>query len=833
MTEAIRYKPLQSLRNRLLLLLLGTTVIAAILIVGITIYVTHTSGRSARQISSQALIDQVESYLIHLTESNAREKDLILNDILGDTQKVASYAASTYENQKALSNDSFWIIEEHMDYGLDGQLVNGNGDISSVFVPNTRIIDQEVIDDIRLSEYLELVFKSTLNNSPYIEAIYFGTPQDVVRYYPNIGLGDVLPPDFQVTQRPWYQGSTPENNPERNPWWTPPYVDATGLGLVTTAAMPVYSQSGTFLGVIGVDMTLNEMKSTIETTHFLDSSYSFLIDSNGYAIALPDQGFYDIMGRTPEPDEVYINVVNTDTEFAPILANMMSGKSGFESITSAGKELYIAYAPLESTGWSIGSIIKRDDILQAITPLQEELGKETSNLLINFVLPASFALLTIAILIGLFITDRTVKPIQNLADTIQKISAGHWDIQVPRAGTYEIGVLSDAFESLREQIHDLLTQLERRVNARTRELERRSLQMQVAAEVARDATNTRNLSELLENSVTLIRGRFGYYHTGLFLLDKKGEYAVLRAGTGEAGRSMIANGHKLRVNKPGLPINTTEPSGLVGAATRTGQPRIIQDIGHDTAHYKNPLLPETRSEMVVPLKVDDRVIGALDVKSQYADAFNEDDVTTLQIIADQLAVAIQSAQLLEEVRSSLLELENIYNQYATEEWSKLNQRRLVLGYQYEKSGLTPIVLESLEDDLLDESEIQSVKVPLQVRGVNIGELDVQFDKNHVSPDDINLIESISSRLSQAMESARLYEETQRRAAREQIASEITTKLRASNNPQRILQTAVLELHKALKVNRAQVILQKNVAHPGDMNNGGNGVNLEVDDEESE
>jgi GAF domain-containing protein len=268
-------------------------------------------------------------------------------------------------------------------------------------------------------------------------------------------------------------------------------------------------------------------------------------------------------------------------------------------------------------------------------------------------------------------------------------------------------------------------------------------------------------------------------------------------------------------------------------ATSNGQPRIAQDISQYTGHYKNPLLPETHSQLIVPLKVDDRVIGALDVQSQFVNAFTEDDITTLQIIADQLAVAIQSAQLLEEVQLSLLELENIYNQYSSEEWSKLHQSKSILGYQYDNSYLTPLTTESEKVDPGVDSGSHTVEVPLLVRGVTIGELGVEFEGDYISPNDIRLIESISTRLSQAMESARLFEETQRRAAREQIASEITNKLHASNNPQTILQTAVLELHKALKVNRAQVIIQKNVPKPGNGNQRGNGHNLAVNDEKSE
>ena len=825
MPEINRLKPFQSLRNRLLFLLLGTTVIAAILIVGIAIYVAQFSGRSAQQISGQALIDQAEQYLVQLTEGNARENDLILNSILQDTKKVASYTASIFDNPNVYYNQTFWNMEEHMQEGLEGQYANSESDLTSVFIPNNRPIDEDTILEIELSGYLEHIFNSTFENTPNIEAIYFGTPHDVVRYYPNVNLGAVLPPDFQATNRPWYQGSILENNPERKPWWTHPYVDATGLGLVTTAAMPVYSSSGAFFGVIGLDVTLNEMKATIEKTHFLESGYSFLIDGSGHAIALPDQGFYDIMGRNPEPDEFYTDLATSNSLFTPILDNMMAGKSGFDSVELDGRELYIAYAPLDSTGWSLGSVIESSDILQVITPLQNELQKNTRTLLATFILPGSLALFTMAIIAGLLFTNRTVDPIQKLAETVQKIGAGHWDVQIPRASTHEINVLASAFDSMRGQIHELVTQLERHVSERTRDLERRSLQIQVAAEVARDATSTRDLSELLENSVNLIRGRFGFYHTGIFLLDVNEEYAVLRAATGKAGRKMITDGHKLRVGKPGIHSNPSDPVGLVGTATSTGQPRISLDVGADTAHYKNPLLPETRSEMVLPLKVGDRVIGALDVQSQYANAFGEDDITTLQIVSDQLAIAIQSAGLLEEVQESLRELESIYSQYTDKEWSKLNQSRSIIGYQYDKTNLSPILIETGEENLSNDFESQPVKVPLQVRGIAIGELNIWFEDDLVSPVDNTLIESISSRLSQAMESARLFEQTHRRAAREQLASEITSKVRASNDPQTILQTAVLELHKALKVNRAQVILHQTQSDTEENQNGGNGFNL--------
>jgi PAS domain S-box-containing protein len=198
---------------------------------------------------------------------------------------------------------------------------------------------------------------------------------------------------------------------------------------------------------------------------------------------------------------------------------------------------------------------------------------------------------------------------------------------------------------MREQIQRHAEELEQRVAERTADLERRTMQLQVAAEVARDATTARDLDDLLNRAVNLIRARFGFYHAGIFLVDEQNEYAVLRAATGEAGHQMLESGHRLRVGEV----------GIVGHATGTGQPRIALDVGTDAVHFDNSFLPGTRSEMALPLRVGERVIGALDVQSTREAAFEEADVEILQVMADQLAVAIERTRLFEQTQAALEE----------------------------------------------------------------------------------------------------------------------------------------------------------------------------------
>jgi GAF domain-containing protein len=339
------------------------------------------------------------------------------------------------------------------------------------------------------------------------------------------------------------------------------------------------------------------------------------------------------------------------------------------------------------------------------------------------------------------------------------------------------------------EVKGFITTLEQRVSERTRELERRSLQIQVAAEVARDVSATRDLSELLQRAVNLVRERFGFYHAGIFLVDEKQEYVVLRAATGEAGRKMLLQGHKLRIGE----------TGIVGYATGSGQPRIALDVGIDAVHFQNPLLPETRSEIALPLKSGDQVIGALDVQSKQAAAFSEEDVTVLQIMADQLAVAIENARLLQRVQESMQDLEAFYGHYNRQSWEMIVNAQPSLGYEFERGKVNPIDDGTRADaSAMVSPEEQTDKtnafqIPLLVRGEVIGALDVWPAQEAFSNEDRELLLAVGERISQALESARIFEETQVRATRERALNEMSTKMTRSMDIETLLRNAVVEL----------------------------------------
>ncbi len=414
--------------------------------------------------------------------------------------------------------------------------------------------------------------------------------------------------------------------------------------------------------------------------------------------------------------------------------------------------------------------------------------------LTNTILLGSAGLaLVIGVVVSIIFGRRIVDPLRQLVDIAVHIGDGSLEQQVSLGGNREVITLGNAFNSLTTRIQRTLDELEYRVKERTEDFERRSAQLQFASEVARDISTTRELDVLLNRAVNLVRDRFKFYHAGIFRIDERGDFAVLRAATGEAGKAMLENEHRLKVGEV----------GIVGYVTGSGKPRVSSDVGIDAVHFKNPLLPETRSELGLPLKVGSKVIGALDVQSREPSAFSEEDVNILHIMADQLAVAIDNARLFQEAQDNLHQLQSLYGRYSQESWERLGQTKGIEGYAFDSSGVSAIRSQSSIDAPADVSPLQ---LPLKVRGQSIGTLEIWPGEAGLSSEEIGILEKIRDRISQAMESARLFEEASVRAAREQTLSQLTARFTRSIGLDNLLQTAVKELGQLPNVTEVSVHL---------------------------
>jgi len=432
---------------------------------------------------------------------------------------------------------------------------------------------------------------------------------------------------------------------------------------------------------------------------------------------------------------------------------------------------------------------------------------------ISFVL--SIILTVIAFLVIGFFTYRVVtRSLNQLLDVAREWRKGDLTAQVMLKTGDEFQQLGDTYNALSGELNQTLKSLEKTIAERTLILQRRAKQLQAAAEVGRAAVTIRDLDVLLTEATRHISARFDVYHVGIFLLDATSEYAVLRASNSEGGKRLIAEQHKLRV---GL-------QGVVGYVASTGEPRISSDVGTDAVHYKNPHLPDTRSEIALPLSVGGKILGVLDVQSSRSGAFTEDDTSILQIMADQIAIAIDNAHLLSESQIALEKSRRAYGELSRDIWNKLLRARPDFGYIAAKNeeGVKPSTRAwypelsvANQSGQIVHADGASIAIPLKLRDQIIGVIRLQKSENEDdwSEEEINLMQTITNQISIALESARLYEDTQRRAERERLAGEITAKVRASNNPEEILRVTVQQLREALNANRAQVLIKTKTIPP--------------------
>ncbi|RME88053.1 MAG: GAF domain-containing protein, partial [Anaerolineae bacterium] len=173
--------------------------------------------------------------------------------------------------------------------------------------------------------------------------------------------------------------------------------------------------------------------------------------------------------------------------------------------------------------------------------------------------------------------------------------------------------------------------------------------LETASEISRLITSTLNLDTLFRQAVNLIQDRFGYYHVGIFVVEETGFNAVLAEATGEAGEEMKRRKHSLAVGS----------NSIIGQVTATGKPLVVNNTAVDTVHRPNPLLPETRAEAALPLRIGDRILGALDIQADKVDAFSPEDLAVLQSLADQIAVAIDNARSYEVAQQHLKEMREL------------------------------------------------------------------------------------------------------------------------------------------------------------------------------
>jgi GAF domain-containing protein/HAMP domain-containing protein len=580
---------------------------------------------------------------------------------------------------------------------------------------------------------------------------------------------------------------------------TPAYRSEDLARITMVAAGPVRNTNGETLGVLAgrVNMTqLNEIM--LQQAGLGETGEIYLITEN-HIILTPSRF------EVSSPRETYF--------YSETISEVVSERS-------TGSGLYNGYR-----GYPIIGVYRWLPELQMALlteQYQSEALKTTYATLIAHTLTAIGAVL-VAILIALAATRYITRPIGKLSETAEQIAAGDLSLTAKVEQADEIGALAFAFNSMTFQLRSLIGALEERVAERTRQLEKRSQQLKLAAQVARDAGQSNDLDELLSKAALLIKDRFGYYLVGFFLLDKRREEAILMTGSGEAGKQMLQAGYRLKVNE----------NSVVGSAAMSGKARTADIKDTESTLADNPLLPQAKSQAALPLKIGERVIGVLDLHSARENDFDSETIEILGSMADQLAVAVENMRLLHEMQTTVRELESAYGHYTQETWQtyfKHSGRMRGLRYrglQPEPAiGLSPQASEALQTQksVLKKETVETagnlkrstLAIPMKLRGQALGILNIEFEGQEPAPEVIAFYEEVTERLALALDNVRLIEETKLRSEQLKLLQEITAAAASHVILENLFEDVTARILEGFEVDHCSVILFDRGQHSGSL-----------------
>jgi GAF domain-containing protein/HAMP domain-containing protein len=559
-------------------------------------------------------------------------------------------------------------------------------------------------------------------------------------------------------------------------------------------SVPIRRTLGTIVGVAMFASDLDDISQEVRATRVGETGFAYVVDGLNQVVAHP----------IPEYAAEFL-----DLDFYPPVFEMRAGQTGLLTFVDEDGVAWRASATVLDNGWGVVVQQEEEELLATVRSMREVAWGVIS---VGGALLVAFTLLVVR---------QIIRPIGSLTETVTAIAAGDLGREAPVESEDEIGVLARAFNSMTRQLRALIGNLEQQVAERTSELERRSEYLEATADVASAASSILDSDQLVQQVVELVRSRFDLYYVGLFLVDAAEEWAVLKAGTGAAGRTMVERGHRIRVGE-----------GMIGWSVAHGEARVAEVAERDAVRLATPELPETRSEAALPLRSRGRVLGALTVQHVEPDAFDENTMAVLQTMADQVAVALDNALLFAASQGALEAARRAYGDISRRSWSELLGSRQEWGYRYtghqvmRTSAASDRVRPELEEarrtgepvvrahagdaphQAGDGDEPSSMALPLKVRGDMVGVIGFRKggQTGEWTREERQLLEAFAGQLEVALESARLYQDTQRRAVRERAVAEVVNRMRRETDMDALMRTTIAELSRLLRSSRIFVQL---------------------------
>ncbi len=457
-----------TLRTKLLLLILGVASSLVITLSMLGLDAIHKTSETAQWISRSALENLSRDHMIKVTAENAGRNSLILEQTMAEAGLLAAAAGQYFSEATRYPGMGSMRGGAGLREMLDGHRVEGAQEQASLFVPNFVYMSTAIERQVQISRLLDPLALAIMDTDKKAAAVYFISPDEVTRYYPKGGLE--LPPDFRATEELFYTGALPSVNPRRLNYWTPVYDDPAGHGLMVSAIAPVYTDFDEFYGIIGVDFRLSDLGESIEASTLAEGSYSFMIDTSAQAIALPNKGYEELLGRARAPGEFGADLSQLGGQPGQVIQAMLRGERGVRRITDTAEEKFIAYTPLGDIGWSLATVVATETVLADVNLLQAALKKDATELAFKKLIPMAIAILFVVTSLAFFLAYHFTLPLRQLTGAAAAIGRREWDVEMPHQSNDEVGLLSRTLADMAAQLKELIGSLESRVAERTSEL---------------------------------------------------------------------------------------------------------------------------------------------------------------------------------------------------------------------------------------------------------------------------------------------------------------------------------------------------------------------------
>lgn len=556
------------------------------------------------------------------------------------------------------------------------------------------------------------------------------------------------PAHFDYSNAGWWRAAY--NNGEGQTYISVPLRDPLTDSRYIQIATPIYNNSGSVVGVLLGHYRLDEIFATLASTQIGEEGHSDLFSPNG--ILIPLETPTDVhTGQKRTVNLPWSELENDRNNWRILIYDL---ESSIVSWTSVSRE-----DSNSNLDWRITIHQPISEALLAVTTAQRASLLTT---VITTMLGFGFAW----VLSGLI-----TQPISSLTSVAQKVLEGDLNVRADINGKDEVGILANTFNTMTAQVRSLVSSLESQVKARTADLERQTLKLQAAAEVGQGVTSILNTDDLIRTTVDVIQERFDLYYVGLFMADEAGEWAVLQAGTGEAGDQMLARGHRIRIGE-----------GMIGWSIKNSQARVAADVATDIVRLLTPELPGTRSEAAIPMRARGQTIGALTVQSTRPDEFDQTSMNILQSLADQVGIAIDNVNLLEQNQAALQEsrqaLETVrrtYQQVTREGWAETT-RQQQWALVATPEGLRWNQAQGHTSGLVENGAAETVDLalPIKIREHTVGTIRLRKPKSEGdwSPAEKQYVENYLGQLGLALDSARLFQDIQNRSLQLETSAEV-------------------------------------------------------------